>query len=169
MIGSFTIAINKRFGREMKFTRLTVEGAWMRQTSLVLRAAVADKVYKLAKEQERERMRMSRIVRQLTTSGRPLTNSHMAISRAVAAVASIAFLCKPNDQCGVHAYHGTAFKFQNPDSDEVWMGTAAHCLKKCAAYQKYRSCVKPGLLYRLVPSLPADGSKFKDFIDCEKC
>ena len=168
MIELFKAAINKRFGREMRFTRLTAEGARMRQTSSVLRAAVADKAYKLAKELERERMRLSRMVRQ-PTSGTQLTGSQLAISRAVAAAASTAYLCKPNDQCGVHAYHGTAFKFQNPDSDEVWMGTVAHCLKKCATCQKCRSCVKPGLLYRLVPSLPTDGSKFADFIDCANC
>jgi hypothetical protein len=78
-IDSFKAAVNKRFGREMKFTRLTVEGSRMRQTSSVLRAAVVDKSYKLAKELERERMRLSRTVRQPTNSGRQLTKSQLAI------------------------------------------------------------------------------------------
>ena len=170
MIDQFKAAINKRFGRKMRFTRLTVDGATMRQTSSVLRAAVADKAYKLAKENEIERMRLSRMAQQPTNPGL-MSASQMVISRAVAVAASTAFLCKPNDQCGISAYHGTAFKFQDPNSKpgEFWMGTAAHCLKKCAGCQQCKTCVKPSLLYRLVPSLPADGSKFKAFIDCAKC
>ena len=159
MIDKFKAALNKRFGRQMRFTEISVAGARMRQTSSVLRAAVADKTYKLAKERELERMRLPKALPATDASRRPqLSHSQMAVSRAVSVAASTAFLCKPNDQYGVFPYHGTAFKFQDPDSDkgEVWMGTAAHCLKKCRACARCKVCVKPGLQYRLVPSLPQE-------------
>jgi hypothetical protein len=170
MIDKFQAAINKRFGRQMRFTRISVADARMRKTSTVLRAAVADKTYKLAKERELERMRLSTATPPSTEArGPPMSLSQMAIGRAVSVAASTAFLCKPTGQFGVPPYHGTAFKFQDPTSNEVWMGTAAHCLKKCKSCERCKVCVKPGLLYRLVPSLPRNGGKFDEFVDCAKC
>jgi hypothetical protein len=169
MIDKFKAAINKRFGRQMRFTEIPVADARMRQMSSVLRAAVADKTYKLAKERELERMRLATAAPPSTEARRPaLSLSQMALGRVVSVAASTAFLCKPTDQFGVPPYHGTAFKFQDPASNEVWMGTAAHCLKKCRACERCKACVKPGMLYRLVPSLPRNGGKFDEFVDCAK-
>jgi hypothetical protein len=167
LIADFMKMINKRFGRTMRFERIQVEGARLRQTSSVLRAAVADKAYKAAKEQE-----VARIAAGMRQQGADagLQPSNVA---AFAAQAT-ALISKPSPCALAGAYHGTGFKFQipepgRPDLARVAMATAAHCIKKCPSCRNCSVCAVHGSQFRLVPSLPANGDLHAQYVDCDKC
>ena len=166
LIDDFMKMINARFGRPMRFKRISVDGARLRQTSSVLRAAIADKSYKAAKEQEDARITAGMRQQGADVDARP-TNV------AAFAAQATALISKPSPCALAGAYHGTTFKFLVPAEparlQRVGMATAAHCIKKCPSCRRCPTCVVPSSQFRLVPALPVGGDLHSQFLDCDRC
>ena len=174
LVTDFKEAVNRRFGREMQFVEVSVDNAQMRQTSGIVRAALADEAYKrlrsLQDVQAAAAQRLSQVLQTHPVLAKASGGESFAqaatpqqMARAVTMLMSL-----PPGLEGFQGGHASAFMFQAPDKSR-WVGSAAHCFPKCARCQACSQCASGCRLFRLVPpSNPGDPTRAR-YNDCATC
>ena len=146
LVAEFQAAINKRFGREMKFVQIPTAECSLRDTRSILRLAHDDVEYRQQQATALQEASIIKLVEQAALSGKRISSAHRWISPMLAS----AMISNSRME------HGTAFLFEH-EGVRCFV-TAAHCFRKCQSCQRCETCSPRQCRQQL-----------SDAIDCKSC